>query len=120
MLGMLQMKKTYLEASSVLVLSKTLQDYDLNKLDISEAAMRIFTYPWMRRLWTLQEAALSLKDSRIWFRFKGGFMRIRELMRGIIKEFSEDVNRKGPCARFDATKQRVLHVLQPRSKQSQR
>ena len=91
---MLQMKKTYLEASSVLVLSKTLQEFDLNEFTISEAAIRIFTSPWMRRLWTLQEAALSLKDARLWFRFKGGFMRIRTLIRGIAKEFSENINAK--------------------------
>ena len=94
-LALLQMKKTYLEASCVLVLSHSLRQFNINELEIDEAAMRIFTSGWFRRLWTLQETALSLKGDRLWFQFGNGFLHVRPLLRGIYHEFTCCVSRKG-------------------------
>ena len=53
------MKRTYENAACVLVLDSSIQACDTNHIDVFEAFARIFTSRWMRRLWTLQEAALA-------------------------------------------------------------
>lgn len=92
-LALKELKRTYLEASYVLVLDSSLRHYDLNEHEIDEAAMRIFMSGWYRRLWTLQEAALSVSNARLWFYFEKSFVRIRTLFRGIRNEFSSVVSR---------------------------
>ena len=90
-----QMKSVYLRASYVLVLDKSLRSWDIKEHDLDEAAMRIATCSWVRRLWTLQEAALSLEDARIWFQFKETAVNIRPLFRGIYKIRSSCISRRG-------------------------
>lgn len=68
-LALAQMRRTYEEASYVLVLDASIQCYDSRKIHVVEALMRIFTSTWMQRLWTLQEGALARK---LWFQFKDG------------------------------------------------
>ena len=66
-LALSKMRLTYTGASKVLVLDSSLCCYDSNDMSIAERAARILTSGWMRRLWTLQEAALA---SDLWFQFK--------------------------------------------------
>lgn len=68
-LALAQMRRTYEQASHVLVLDASIQCYDSRKIHVVEALMRIFTSVWMQRLWTLQEGALA---ARLWFQFKNG------------------------------------------------
>ena len=68
-LALAQMRRTYEQASHVLVLDASIQCYDSRKIHVVEALMRIFTSVWLQRLWTLQEGALAAK---LWFQFKNG------------------------------------------------
>ena len=83
-----QMKRTYLEACCVLVLENSLRTFDVREAGNNEIAIRIATSGWMRRLWTFQEAALSLENSRLWFCFKESFINIQTLLLAIFAEFS--------------------------------
>ena len=60
------MRHTYRAATHVLVLVNTLRCYSYKDMGVLEAAVRIFTSPWMHRLWCLQERALP---DRLWFQF---------------------------------------------------
>ncbi|MCJ1377943.1 hypothetical protein MMC17_001039 [Xylographa soralifera] len=64
-LGM--MKNIYKNASHVLVLDLSLQAYNVEEMCMFEACSRVFSSPWLRRLWTLQEGAFA-KSLLIQFR----------------------------------------------------
>ena len=99
-LAILKLKETYMEASYVLVLDSSLRSFALEKDDIHEAGIRITTSGWVRRLWTLQEGALALKDARLWFLFRDSALRIRTLVQGLrsrlcsLRGFEDDVNQR--------------------------
>jgi hypothetical protein len=66
-IAMGMMRRTYEEADHVLVLESSLRCCDTESSDLIETAVRIFTSPWLRRLWCLQEGALAKK---LWFQFQ--------------------------------------------------
>lgn len=69
-LALEQMFRTYEQGRCVLVLDNSLRMHSLEALGLDEVCARILYSPWMRRLWTLQEGALSAKKHRLWFQFK--------------------------------------------------
>ena len=58
-LALAQMAAVYTEAAYVLVLDRTLEIYAYDEIGPIEAAIRVFTSRWYRRIWTLQEAVLA-------------------------------------------------------------
>ncbi|MCJ1388795.1 hypothetical protein MMC18_001645 [Xylographa bjoerkii] len=74
------MRHTYRAATHVLVLDNTLRCYSYKDMGVLEAAVRIFTSPWMRRLWCLQEGALP---ERLWFQFLDGCVEISTIFEGL-------------------------------------
>lgn len=58
-LALSRMRNVYAEATYVLVLDGSIERYSYAKIGPFEAGMRLLTSRWMRRLWTLQEAALA-------------------------------------------------------------
>ena len=66
-----RMRRTYLKAKKILVLDSSLYCYNSQDLYPAEVTARILTSLWMRRLWTLQEGALSQGGS-LWICFKDG------------------------------------------------
>ncbi|RDW85313.1 hypothetical protein BP6252_02903 [Coleophoma cylindrospora] len=54
-----KIKNVYKGAAGVLVLDSSLRPYPVGAMSAFEAMARIFNSSWMRRLWTLQEAALA-------------------------------------------------------------
>ena len=53
------MRQVYEEAAYVLVVDNTLLPFAYKEIGVLEAGLRLFTSPWMQRLWTLQEAVLA-------------------------------------------------------------
>ena len=53
--ALVQMKRTYQEATMVLVLDASLQLFNGDLLTPEEICARISSSGWTRRLWTLQE-----------------------------------------------------------------
>ena len=86
-LALSRMKRTYEEASCVLVLDSSLRYYDCAELLVRERAYRIVTSAWSRRLWTLQEAMLSIKGARLWFQFRDTAINVQALVDGILHGF---------------------------------
>ena len=82
-LALSQMRRTYLEASFVLVLDASLRLCDSEGLGYEELCSRIVLSGWMRRLWTLQEGHLATVggDQRLWFRFKDKAISGRSLLK---------------------------------------
>ena len=74
------MYQTYRDATHVLVLDASLRQHDVENLDIDELSIRIFTSPWMRRLWTLQEGALPATTFRLWFQLTHKAVNFREFL----------------------------------------
>jgi len=74
--GLEKIYAVYQRAEHVLVLDSTLMSYDVEPQDISEKAIRIFTSPWFRRLWTLQEGALA---KSLYFQFADRAISLHEL-----------------------------------------
>ncbi|MCJ1306731.1 hypothetical protein MMC25_000374 [Agyrium rufum] len=70
------MRRTYREASHVLVLDAALLSYDFNRIPLLEALFRIYTSAWTHRLWTLQEGILAAK---LWFQFRDIAVDLSEL-----------------------------------------
>ncbi len=69
--ALLQMKRTYHDATMVLVLDASLQLHDSSLLTPEEMCTRISSSGWTRRLWTLQEGTLNfpsiiILDCRLW------------------------------------------------------
>jgi Heterokaryon incompatibility protein (HET) len=70
------MRRTYEEAHHVLVLESSLRCWDTESSDLIETAVRIFTSPWLRRLWCLQEGAFA---KRLWFQFQDRPVELAEI-----------------------------------------
>ncbi|KUJ23592.1 uncharacterized protein LY89DRAFT_680318 [Mollisia scopiformis] len=73
-----KMRVVYEKAKYVLVLDAGLMAYDSESQDSSEIVFRIFTSSWMRRLWTLQEAALA---SCLFFQFADKAVNLVDVLR---------------------------------------
>ena len=89
------MYQTYQNASHVLVLDASLRTGKIESSDIDEVSMRIFTSPWMRRLWTLQEGALAAVTNRLWFELIHKVVNLRELRVNARDKFFSSIDRKG-------------------------
>ena len=74
--GIEKIYNVYEKAEHVLVLDSELMSYAVQPQDISEQAMRIFTSPWVRRLWTLQEGALA---NSLYFQFADKAISVQKL-----------------------------------------
>ena len=89
------MYQTYQNACHVLVLDASLRTDNIDSSDIDEVSMRIFTSPWMRRLWTLQEGALAAVTNRLWFQLNHKVVNLRELRINARDKFFSSIDRKG-------------------------
>ena len=89
------MYQTYQNACHVLVLDVSLRTDKVESSDIDEVSMRIFTSPWMRRLWTLQEGALAAVTNRLWFQLIHKVVNLRELRINARDKFFSSIDRKG-------------------------
>ena len=74
--GIQMMFDTFSNAFAIIVLSLDLMNYSANQADYLEAAMRIATSNWMRRLWTFQEGVMS---RHLYFLFANGLKNIEDL-----------------------------------------
>ena len=79
-MALAKMRRTYQQATHVLVLDASLQQYCSQELDAVETCVRIFTSGWMQRLWTLQEGAMATK---LWFQFHDGPLDLNQLSQHI-------------------------------------
>ena len=89
------MKKTYLEATRVLVLDRSLRIHCSKTMDPVEACIRILSAGWTRRLWTLQEGALPARNSRLSFLFRDGAINIHHLLQQMFQIVRSTVGMKG-------------------------
>ena len=87
-LALTQMRRTYEDARSVLVLDASLQCFESNEIDVTEALARIFTSGWMSRLWTLQEARLARS---LWVQFKDKAIDLDSLLVQLRQASSADI-----------------------------
>ncbi|MCJ1451181.1 hypothetical protein MMC28_001516 [Mycoblastus sanguinarius] len=94
-LALTQMKRTYLEATRVLVLDSSLRLCNSEKMDAEEICMRLLSSGWIRRLWTLQEGVLPAENQRLWFQFEDGPINIHILMGKLIEISERSIGRKG-------------------------
>ena len=74
------MAKIYEEAAHVLVLDAQLAHYNKNVIDSVETCARLMFSGWTRRLWTLQEGALSRK---LWVQLEDGPVDMDEVERDV-------------------------------------
>ena len=88
-------KRTYRDATYVLVLDASLQSYDSNSMTIEEICFRIIASGWMRRLWTPQEGALPTEKGRLWFQFHDQAIKMSPLRRNVLNTFNSQVSRRG-------------------------
>ena len=95
LLALEYMYQTYQKASHVLVLDASLRTDEIESSDIDEVSMRIFTSPWMRRLWTLQEGALPAVTNRLWFQLLHKVVNLRELRVNARDKYFSSIDRKG-------------------------
>lgn len=79
-----QMRSTYQNAHHVLVLDSSLRFCDVEAIGLLEAAVRIFTSPWLRRLWCLQEGAHA---KRLWFQFQDRSVELVEIFKELRAEY---------------------------------
>ena len=90
-----QMKSIYEQATCVLVLDASLLPYKSEAMRPEEACARMSASGWMRRLWTLQEGALSANKGRLWFQFHDEAVNFRFLWQETVRMFNGDSSRKG-------------------------
>ena len=95
LLALEYMYPTYQYACHVLVLDASFRTDKFESSDIDEVSMRIFTSPWMRRLWTLQEGALAAVTNRLWFQLIDKAVNLRELRINARDKFFSSIDRKG-------------------------
>ena len=88
-LALLQMRRTYANAHKTLILDSTLYNCDSQGLNAAELQARILTCGWMRRLWTLQESALS---SDPWVQFRDGPLSLTPMFDRLRKLHDENLN----------------------------
>ena len=92
--ALLEMKRTYQQATLVLVVDSFIQLYDSSTLDTEELWCKILLSGWMRRLWTLQEGGLGVARRRLWFQFKDKPMNFRLLRHALVKTYSTNLRRR--------------------------
>ncbi|KAF2164078.1 hypothetical protein M409DRAFT_25426 [Zasmidium cellare ATCC 36951] len=54
-----RLRQVYQQASHALVLDRSLEEIDFHSIDRVEAAVRVYTSRWIRRLWTFQEGGIA-------------------------------------------------------------
>lgn len=72
----------------MLVLDSTLMSYDAEPQDISEKAIRIFTSPWFRRLWTLQGGTLA---KSLYFQFRDKAISLYSLFKTFLEAMADSL-----------------------------
>ena len=80
-----EIKRTYEQATYVLVIDSTLQACTSETMDPIEIWASMMLSGWMRRLWTLQEGALPARDQRLWFQFRDKAASFRSLRQVLAK-----------------------------------
>ena len=85
------MRKTYEDASRVLVLDTSLQRYNSVSLSPEEICARIIASGWMRRLWTLQEGWLPGTKGRLWFQFCDKAVGLQHLWQNALDTFRDQL-----------------------------
>jgi hypothetical protein len=80
--GIEKLYNVYERAEHVLVLDSGLMSYAAEPQNNPERALRIFTSPWIRRLWTLQEGALA---KHLHFQFADGTVSLHDLYSAFTK-----------------------------------
>ena len=94
-LALTYMRKTYEDATHVLVLDTSLQRYNSVSLCPEEICARIIASGWMRRLWTLQEGWLPGAKGRLWFQFCDKSINLNHLWQTVLDSFHNQLNLKG-------------------------
>ena len=89
--GIEKIYNVYEKAEHVLVLDSCLMSYAAEPQDISERALRIFTSPWIRRLWTLQEGALA---KSLYFQFADGALSLQNLYIAFTQSMRQSLQHK--------------------------
>ena len=89
-----QMKNIYEKSTCVLVLDASIRLFKSEAMGPEEICAWIISSGWMRRLWTLQEAALPGKG-RLWFQFCDQAVNFHALWQQIIMLFNNDWSRRG-------------------------
>ncbi|MCJ1343277.1 hypothetical protein MMC31_001470 [Peltigera leucophlebia] len=87
-----QMRRTYEQATHVLVLDASLQPYDSRSLSEVEMCARILTSRWMRRVWTLQEGSFA---KQLWFQFQDRAIELRVIKSALYKISATEIGWKG-------------------------
>ena len=95
-----QMKSIYEQATCVLVLDASLRPHRSETMRPEEVCARMIVSGWMRRLWTLQEGALSADKRRLWVQFRDEAVHFRFLWREVVRMFNSDSSRKGLATDF--------------------
>ena len=90
-----QMKRTYQDASHVLVLDAALQMSASTPADPEEMCARIIASGWTRRLWTFQEGLLPAEQGKLWFQFQDRAFNIRPILFEIQQIFKNKICRRG-------------------------
>lgn len=90
--ALVQVRRTYEQATHVLVLDTSLQPYDNRSLGEVEKCTRIPTSRWMRRLWTLQEGSFA---KQLWFQFQDRAIELRVINSALYKISATEIGRKG-------------------------
>lgn len=90
-----QMKRTYQDATCVLVLDASLKLHDSKTMSPEEPCARILISGWMRRLWILQEGALPANQGRLWFQLCDRAVNIRPIQQQILEVLYTDLSRRG-------------------------
>jgi hypothetical protein len=81
-LAIQKLQAVYQQAKHVLVPDAGLMAYNSQPQDVTEHIIRIFTSSWMRRLWTLQEGALS---NSLYFQFADKAISFQKLQASVMK-----------------------------------
>jgi hypothetical protein len=81
------MVKVYSLAKAVLVIDQDLLKIPMHIPDL-ELGARIYSCGWLRRVWTLQEAARS---QNLYFRLRDGFVHLETLVRRVSEPLTSDV-----------------------------
>ena len=100
-----EMRRTYQQATYVLVIESTLQACMSETMALEEIWARIMLSGWMRRLWTLQEGALPARDRRLWFQFRDRAISFRSLWQALRKMLDSGFRQMGLAIDFHSRMQ---------------
>ncbi|RDW77860.1 hypothetical protein BP5796_05712 [Coleophoma crateriformis] len=89
-----KIQNVYRGAAGVLVLDSSLRPYPVGTMSALEVMARIFNSSWMRRLWTLQEAALA---KALVFQFDK-VVALNHIYAEVLKLWTSDVWYRGPVS----------------------